>query len=34
MIHSEGANIAFTDGHVQYYTKPTYMSLPLRYYLK
>ncbi|MBR4674173.1 MAG: DUF1559 domain-containing protein [Victivallales bacterium] len=32
--HSEGANIAFTDGHVQYYKKPTYMSLPLRYYLK
>ena len=30
----EGANIAFTDGHVQYYKKPTYMSLPLRYYLK
>ena len=34
MIHSEGANIAFTDGHVQYYKKPTYMSLPLRYYLQ
>ena len=34
MIHFDGTNIAFTDGHVQYYKKPTYMSLPLRYYLQ
>ncbi|MBR4219583.1 MAG: DUF1559 domain-containing protein [Victivallales bacterium] len=33
-IHSEGANIAFTDGHVQYYKRPTYMDLPVRYYSK
>ena len=31
---AEGANIAFTDGHVQYYKRPTYMSLPTRYYIK
>ena len=34
ITHNDGANIAFTDGHVQYYKRPTYMHLPLRYYLQ
>ena len=31
-LHSDGTNIAFTDGHVQYYKRPTYADLPNRYF--
>ena len=33
-IHSEGANYAFTDGHVELIKKPACGDLPPRYYSK
>ncbi|MCK5804706.1 MAG: DUF1559 domain-containing protein [Lentisphaeria bacterium] len=30
-VHSNGANIGFIDGHVDWYRKPTYASLPIYY---
>jgi prepilin-type processing-associated H-X9-DG protein len=32
IVHNNGANIGFIDGHVEWYRSPTYSSLPVYYY--